>query len=56
MMTDKLKRLMEKNGIKSLKRQTATPEELEDAMLELAQNQSDIEDALIELAEMIGGE
>lgn len=33
----------------------ATNEELEEAVLELAQNQSDIEDAILELAELIGG-
>lgn len=52
----KLEKLMELNHIKSMKVQTATNEELEDAVLELAQSQSDIEDALVELASMIGGE
>lgn len=55
-MNEKLKRLMELNHIASMKVQTATNEELENAVLELAQNQADIEDALTELAEMIGGE
>ena len=55
-MCDKLKRLMELNRIKSMKVQTATNEELEDAVLELAQNQADLEDAIVELAELLGGE
>lgn len=53
---DKLQKLMEKNGIKSLKDSTASREELEDALVEIAQNQADLEDALVELAGMIGGE
>ena len=52
-MTDKLKHLMELNHIKSMKVQTATNEELEEAVLELAQNQADLEDAICELAEMM---
>lgn len=52
-MNDKLERLMELNHIKSMRSQTATNAELEDAVLELAQSQADLEDALIELAEMI---
>lgn len=55
-MKDKLKRLMELNHIASMRVQTATNEELEEAVLELAQSQSDLEDAIVELAEMLGGE
>lgn len=54
-MNDKIKRLMELNKITSMKIQTATNEELEDALFELAKNQADLEDAIIELAEIIGG-
>lgn len=54
-MNEKLKKLMELNGISSLKDPTSTRKELEDALVELASNQADIEDALVELAEMIGG-
>lgn len=54
-MTDKLKRLMEKNHIASMKVQAATNEELENAVLELAQNQADLEDAIVELAELMEG-
>ena len=53
---DKLKRLMELNKVKSMKVQTATNAELEEAVLELAQSQSDLEDAIVELAELLGGE
>lgn len=52
-MNDKLKKLMEKNGINSLYDTAATNAELEDAMIEIAQNQADIEDAIVELAELI---
>lgn len=52
-MTDKLKRLMELNHVASMKVQTATNEELEEAVLELAQSQADLEDAIVELAEML---
>lgn len=54
-MNDKLKHLMELNKVASLKVQSATNEELEEAVLELAQSQADLEDAIVELAEMIGG-
>lgn len=54
-MCDKLKKLMELNHIKSMKVQAATNEELEEAVLELAQSQADLEDAICEIAEMIGG-
>lgn len=36
-------------------KEQTTIEELEEALVEIAQNQSDLEDALVELAEMIGG-
>ena len=55
-MNERMKRLMEMNHIASLRVQTATNEELESAIVELAQNQSDLEDAIVELANMIGGE
>lgn len=55
-MTEKLRRLMAANNVSSLKDPTATRGELEDAMLELAQNQADIEDAIVELAELIESE
>lgn len=54
-MTEKLKKLMQLNGVKSLKDESATNEELEEALLEIAQNQADLEDALVELAQMMGG-
>lgn len=54
-MNEKIKRLLERNGLKSLDDPTATREELENALMEIAQNQADLEDALVELAEMIGG-
>lgn len=54
-MSDKLKRLLERNGLKSLNDPAATREELEEALMEIAQNQADLEDALVELADMIGG-
>lgn len=52
-MCDKLKKLMELNHVKSIKVQTATNEELEEAVLELAQSQADLEDAIVELAELL---
>lgn len=52
-MSEKLKRLMERNGISSLYDTSATNAELEEAMIEIAQNQADIEDAIVELAELI---
>lgn len=55
-MTKKLRKLMELNNVSSLKDTTATRGELEDAVLELAQNQADIEDAIVELAELIESE
>ena len=55
-MKDKLKQLMELNHVAVVKVQTATNAELEDAIIELAQNQADLEDAIVELAEMLGGE
>lgn len=54
-MCEKLKKLMQLNGVESMKNPAATNEELEEALVEIAQNQSDLEDALVELAEMIGG-
>lgn len=55
-MKDKLKRLMELNGVNKLKNHVVTNAELEDALMELAQGQSDIEEAIMELAEIIGGD
>lgn len=52
-MTDKFKRLMELNKVQSLKKTCATNEELEEAICEIAQNQSDLEDAIVELAELL---
>lgn len=52
-MSEKLKKLMELNHIASMKVQAATNEELEEAVLELAQNQADLEDAIVEIAEML---
>ena len=49
------KLLMQLNNVHSLDDPAASREELETAVLELAQNQSDIEDAIVELAELIGG-
>lgn len=50
---DKLEKLMQLNGVSSLRAQTATNAELEDAVLELAANQADLEDAIVELAELL---
>ena len=52
-MSEKLKHLMELNKIRSMKKETATNEELEEALMEIAQNQSDLEEAIVELAELI---
>lgn len=47
--------MMQRQGISTLKNPAASNEELEEALVEIAQNQSDLEDALVELAELIGG-
>ena len=57
-MRERTKKLIEKIGLSEKDFQakvSATPEELEEALIELAQNQADLEDAICELAEMIGG-
>ena len=52
-MNEKLQKLMERNGIRSLDKPEATNAELEEAIIEIAQNQADLEDAIVELAQMI---
>lgn len=54
-MIDRLKRLMDLNHVAFVRVQTASNEDLEAAIFELAESQSDLEDAVMELAEMIGG-